>query len=130
MNTETIKMLELFCGIGSIRKCVSFEEFSIGIVSDRRSAVLLVKGKLTKKKQENSGKKEGKEIKIYVIFVPVSFQILAQILSKMIKSKIARIVREITEKVIIEVAKKELVDYVLSKIPDRKEELVCFTLFV
>lgn len=130
MNTETIKMLELFCGIGSIRKCLCFEEFSISIVSDRRSAVLLVKGKLSKKKQESSGKKEEKEIKIYVIFVPVSFQVLAKILTKIIKSKIARIVREITEKVIIEVAKKELVDYVLSKIPDRKEELVCFTLFV
>lgn len=124
MNTETIKMLELFCEVGSVRMCLCFEEFRIGIVSDRRSAVFLVKGKLSKKKQESSRKKEEKEIKIYVIFVPVSFQILAKILSKMIKSKIARIVREITEKVIIEFAKRELVDYILSKIPRRKRELV------
>lgn len=81
------------------------------------------KGKVIKEKQESSGKKEEKEIKIYVIFVPVSFQVLAKILTIIIKSKIARIVREITEKVIIEVAKKVLVDYILSKIPGRKREL-------
>ena len=50
MNTETIKMLELFCEVGSVRMCLCFEEFRIGIVSDRRSAVFLVKGKLSKKK--------------------------------------------------------------------------------
>ena len=51
MNIDAVKMIELLCGIGSIEKSLFLGDICIGLVSDRRSAVLSVKGKFSKLKK-------------------------------------------------------------------------------
>lgn len=60
---------------------------------------------------------------MYVILFPVKFQVMVIPLSKIVKSKIANMIRKLAYNVIIEVVRKILADIILSLIHDKEDNL-------
>lgn len=124
MQIECSELIQLLTGLYTVKWCHELHNCYVAIVSDRRSAVLLVKGKLPKKSEEEREENETKEeIKMYVILFPVKFQVMVIQLSKIAKSKIANMIRKLAYNVIIEVVRKILVDIILSLIHDKEDKL-------
>lgn len=121
MQIECSELIRLLTGVHAVNWCHELHNYYVAIVSDRRSAVLLVKGKLPEKSEEENEKKE--EIKMYVILFPVKFQVVVMQLSKIEKSKIANMIRKLAYNVIIEVVRKVLVDIILSLIHDKEDKI-------
>lgn len=124
MEINYIRMIELFSAIGTVKWCHGLHKIHIAIVSDRRSAILLVKGKLPVKSEDTDEEKEtAVEIKIYAFFIPASFVVMIKLISKLAKSRIVRLIRKLAYDIIIGVVKRVLVDIILSLIRDKEKEL-------
>lgn len=124
MQIECSEPIQWLTALYTVKWCQELHNCYVAIVSDRRSAVLLVKGKLPKKSEEEREENETKEeIKMYVILFPVKFQVMVIPLSKIVKSKIANMIRKLAYNVIIEVVRKILADIILSLIHDKEDNL-------
>lgn len=124
-KTNNLKILDLFCGLGSLMKAFQLsEKMHIVYVSDRRTAVMLVKGKIDKK-AEKSEKEDSKkqEIKIYAFLVPNMFVVVIRILSRLAQSKIGQFVKKIIYDVVKGVLVKIIYETILSLIHDEKTKL-------